>query len=1406
MRKRFKKFLGTLIAAVMVLSSLPLSVFAADAGSTLTIYTNVTASGIEIDENVSFDYLVAIGGLLYDGTAEGDDGNTYQIKEGKLSLPYNVKAVISGLGDGVDYNVQRLTYDNPKYALVNESEHITGEIASREYYKTVNGERGQIDAEIFNRETNNGAVLYREYYLGQDGAEYETANEGNFVTYNISRAAVVNTPDGYEVKTSKYLYADIAEYSFKISGINTGKYSKTTIFGKTTCTVTGSPSATASSDYSDAISSNKTQTVTAVGVAESSAQRQLLEGLQLAEAVATDDYLAQVLADSGKTAVLAGSVLSSVYGDTSELGTKMYVINELTEQKVSYEAVSVESNKVAEFNVTLEKAPTGTVSVDFMLDNTIPEGYDGAVFEIRNANGDLMIDGVDYNLEIKPVSIKILSSEIGFTRYIFSGLLSGNYTLQQIEGAPSYAVDTAKYAFTVERDGNISGENVASANSVVGDPSSVIYNSTKKYVVTKVNFFANASFSLEFITLDQNEEPVEKAQFFMVERDEVIKLISSVASSGVASVTNTDWGALLSSLTSGEGFTFDLETLVKLLVEVASNGNLTNLNLPAILMEKSGEDGITTFNNASNILNALDILSSLGDVKLSDLANLIKTLVGDNLSGDLAKYIDMLAEFDMTISVHAGVPTGAYLFFESSAPKGYKRNSSLFTVDVASDGSAEVYSGVLLPLIADYIDGRLGYDIYNILVSEEEFNNAAENVKNMFGTFENYKNTVINGVLDFVDATLGDRLDLGTLEKIRDSITGYYDKYDDLSAAVGSALRDFNKSLVDTFNGEWVLTNERIFVDVIITVADCLNKNIEGAVVTVTNVDDPDDKYTALKDDGNAYLHYGTYTVEVTQIDEKYILFTDTDEEGSALYSNPFTLVINDDNNGEQNVSFYYHEDGGWQEMDKATCTTEGFNMRSCKVCEMVFEEEYTPATGHNYVKTTVPATCTSDGYIESVCENCGDIRIEYSEELTKTGHKYDLIENVPADHENAGYEKYECANCNESYTVVLPATGHDDLVESDKKDPTCTENGYIEYICSDADCTYTERVTLPALGHTPVNDPAVSPTCKEEGKTAGSHCDRCQAVLVAQEKIDKKEHTYELTIVAPTCTEKGTITKVCSECQDTIVMTEPERGHNFKYTYIDPTCEESGKIISECLRCTYSETKDDPEKPKLNHDYKERTIKATCEHDGVTFKTCTRCNNKVEIERVPQLDHELVIDERIEPTCTEVGYTQGAHCRLCMKINGVPGADYQHEIPAKGHSAVVDEKVAPTCTENGLTSGSHCETCGEVLVEQIVIAALGHETGNWKIVSLPSAEADGLMTKTCTRCGEVVEEKVLRYLEFHSECGCKDCNHEEGNYFCVCKFPIKVQKVFFKVYKVLYKIFSFLIDLPHMCSIFGVI
>lgn len=109
-------------------------------------------------------------------------------------------------------------------------------------------------------------------------------------------------------------------------------------------------------------------------------------------------------------------------------------------------------------------------------------------------------------------------------------------------------------------------------------------------------------------------------------------------------------------------------------------------------------------------------------------------------------------------------------------------------------------------------------------------------------------------------------------------------------------------------------------------------------------------------------------------------------------------------------------------------------------------------------------------------------------------------------------------------YGSSSTAVCNHNLVKTNAKAETCTEDGNIEYwTCSNCKKIYadanalseitSESTVLKAKGHTIVIDAAVDPTYEKTGLTEGSHCSTCKAVLKKQEVIPKLQKTeYSIT------------------------------------------------------------------------------------------------------------------------------------------------------------------------------------------------------------------------------------------------------------------------------------------------------
>ena len=93
------------------------------------------------------------------------------------------------------------------------------------------------------------------------------------------------------------------------------------------------------------------------------------------------------------------------------------------------------------------------------------------------------------------------------------------------------------------------------------------------------------------------------------------------------------------------------------------------------------------------------------------------------------------------------------------------------------------------------------------------------------------------------------------------------------------------------------------------------------------------------------------------------------------------------------------------------------------------------------------------------------------------------------------------------------------------------------------------------------------------------------------------------------------------------------------------------------------------------NYDYTGVVTPPTCTAKGYTTYTC-ECGHSYTVEDPTIPAHTPVIDERVEPTFTSSGLTEGSHCGLCYEIL-VP----QVKIPKKVATATL---TSPTFEVNG--------------------------------------------------------------------------------------------------------------------------
>lgn len=348
----------------------------------------------------------------------------------------------------------------------------------------------------------------------------------------------------------------------------------------------------------------------------------------------------------------------------------------------------------------------------------------------------------------------------------------------------------------------------------------------------------------------------------------------------------------------------------------------------------------------------------------------------------------------------------------------------------------------------------------------------------------------------------------------------------------------------------------------------------------------------------------------------------------------------------------------------EATCTKAGNSAYYyCSGCGKYFSDsactkEITKAStavaakGHTYVTTTVEATCTQDGYTESVCSACGDKK---TTTMSAAGHymTYSAAKEATCTEEGStGY--YYCSNCGKYFS---DESGTNEIAQSDAvietlshtltytaaKAATCKEKGNIAYYsCSTCGKYFADEEGTTELSSTEIATEKTAhslkkseykaATCTEEGSYEYYYCTVCNnhysdegqtPVSKSWGKIEKTAHNY----VNGVCTVCGDKNSAYSGNSSTVTKTPSE---GLEYTLSDDktyysvtgigTCTDTDIVIPD----TYE-----------NLPVKEIGTEAFCEIDTSTGK---------------EKDHVLTCIT-VSDSVTTIGNYAFAYCTLLTDV-----------------------------------------------------------------------------------------------------------------------------------------------------------
>lgn len=482
---------------------------------------------------------------------------------------------------------------------------------------------------------------------------------------------------------------------------------------------------------------------------------------------------------------------------------------------------------------------------------------------------------------------------------------------------------------------------------------------------------------------------------------------------------------------------------------------------------------------------------------------------------------------------------------------------------------------------------------------------------------------------------------------------------------------------------------------------------------------------------GDIYIHGGvTEMANDALVYNSVIYYTGTQEEFNSISRPVYDLSVNELRRLYR-IKYEQHPDIV-EPIGDQSCTSEGAERRTCRVCGRVVEQT-APPKAHNYGEWNVieEATCTAMGTRERTCLDCG-----YAEKA-KYGpvhdYEWEVVKEPTCD--RYGTSKGVCKVCGNTTKVYPSALGHD-YGERVKVAPTCTQDGY--YISSCSRCT--SKNTRPsgefATGHTSGEWVIEQePTCQEFGKKS-RYCTVCGGRLETSiiYAIPCDYGDWEIT-TKPTCTEDGEKQRICKNCGKIDKAVVKATGHSYSdWEYSEPdiekrceadsyrtkTCSGCGDVIKEELTAQGHQFSDWYSNKQFENQEEECELEREC-------RVCKKTEHKT-------FSHEWVETIFDEPTCERKGFGT-KFCRMCYKRESF-------DIPAYGHDYIkaIDSQEA-TCTESGYYHVV-CSRCHSESAE--LIPALGHDFTEMTIVKKPTCTSGGNGIHECKRCGMVEEVELL--------------------------------------------------------------
>ena len=232
--------------------------------------------------------------------------------------------------------------------------------------------------------------------------------------------------------------------------------------------------------------------------------------------------------------------------------------------------------------------------------------------------------------------------------------------------------------------------------------------------------------------------------------------------------------------------------------------------------------------------------------------------------------------------------------------------------------------------------------------------------------------------------------------------------------------------------------------------------------------------------------------------------------------------------------------------------------------------------------------------------------------------------------------------------------------------------------------------------------------------------------------------HSYRALVTPADCENGGYTTYTCG-CGHSYVadQTEPA-GHAWDEGTItqQPTNTTPGKRTYTCIAC--NKTYDEEIPPDTHeHQYTSVVTAPTCTQPGFTTYTCSTCGRSYTDTEVLATGHTMGAWQQTKAPACEIAGEETSVCSVCGHQDKRSVAALQHS-----YTNYVSDNNA-SCTADGTKTAACDHSCGKTNTVTDNGTMKPHDMGDWKTVTEPTQEQEGLKQRKCKHCDYLEGEKI---------------------------------------------------------------